>query len=125
MKINMRICGHWNQPQMGFEKPWSQLWGQAKPTTYWKADLEQASINLSFFDSKMGINSLSLRAARRRHLFPSSLYACKGVLQGLRSWGPRPWPQVLLLCTPRVRSHATHSSLRSANISESLLCISL
>lgn len=66
MKINMWICGtEMNMSWALRDRPQSQILGQAQPTTYWHADLEQASVNHSFFDSNMRISPTYLRQLPR------------------------------------------------------------
>lgn len=74
------------------DRPQSQILGQAQPPTYRKADLEQASVNLSLFNSKMGINPTYFRELPgEAHLTPPSLYKWSVVPPGeLGVWGPCP-----------------------------------
>ena len=94
-----------------------QILCQAQPPTYRKVHLEQATVNLSLFNSKMGLNPAYLRllpgAAHLYHPFTSSQWCFLG---NSEAGGLTYDPEYCCLFTPRVQSPVTHSVFLSANI---------
>ena len=90
MKIACRFVGTEISIRQAL-RPQPRILYQAQPPTYRKAHLEQASVNLSLFNSKMGLNPAHLRLlSGAAHLYHTS----KSMVlpRELRGWGPCPRP---------------------------------
>ena len=116
MKIACRFVGTEISIRQAL-KPQPRILCQAQTPTYRKAHLEQASVKLSLFYSKMGLNPTYFRllpgAAHLYHPFTSSQRCFP---ESSEAGGLAHDPEYCCLFTLRVQSPVTYSVFLSANI---------